>query len=148
MEMMECKAGNFSIYFEGAFPGCFRDVYSGVVVNARGYWGHGHFAIRKPITFWSRLPKFIKKMFPYRCIMWKNDREKLHRLFFNDHDRSISIDAEMVNPSYRKLTFDKYTYEELKENIPVFLKEVGYKFETEVKDDVLSLFFEPVTESW
>ncbi len=146
MEMMECKAGNFTIYFEGAFPGCFRDVYRGVVVNARGYGGHGHFAIRKPITFWSKLPKFIKRMFPYECIMWKNDREKLHRLFFNDHDRGISIDAEMVNRSYRKLTFDKYTYDELKANIPVFLKEVGYKFETEVEDDVLTLVFEPVTE--
>ena len=146
MEMMECKAGNFSIYFEGAFPGLFRDVYSGVVVNARGYGGHGHFAIRKPITFRSKLPKFIRKMLPYKCIMWKNDREKLHCLFFNDHERSISIDAEMVNPSYRKLTFGKYTYDELKMNIPVFLKEVGYKYETVIKDDVMTLIFEPVTE--
>ena len=144
--MMECKAGNFSIYFEGAFPGLFRDAYRGVVVNARGYGGHGHFAIRKPKIFWSKLPKFIKRMFHYEWVMWKNDRERLNRLFFNDHDRSISIDAEMVNRSYRKLTFDKYTYDELKMNIPVFLKEVGYKFETEVKGDVMTLVFEPVTE--
>ena len=147
MEMMECKAGNFSIYFEGAFPGVFRDVYKGVVVNARGYGGHGHFAIRKPKkNFRSKLPKCIRKLFPYKWVMWKNDRERLHRLYFNNHDRSISIDAEMVNRSYRKLTFDKYTYDELQENIPAFLKEVGYKFETEVKDEIMTLFFGPVTE--
>ena len=52
----------------------------------------------------------------------------------------------MKNRSFRKLTFDKYTYDELKMNIPTFLKEVDYKFETEVKDDVTILVFEPVTE--
>ena len=135
MEMIECKAGHYSIYFEGGFPGYFRDVYNGVVVNARGYRGHGHFAIRKPNTFWCRLPKFLKRLFPYRWVMWKNDR-----------DRSISIDAEMKNPSCRLLTFDRRTYSELKENIPVFLKEVGYKFETVVNDDVMTLVFEPVTK--
>ena len=31
-------------------------------------------------------------------------------------------------------------------NIPVFLKEVGYKFETEIKGDIMTLVFEPVTE--
>ena len=147
MERIECKAAHFSIYFEGQFPGYFQRVYKGVVVNARGYWGYGHFAIRKPITFWFNLPRFIKRLFPYKWVMWKNDREKLNRLFFNDHDRSISIDAEMTNPSCRKLTFDKNTYNELKENIPDFLKEVGYKFKTDVKDDVMTLIFEPVTET-
>ena len=146
MEMIECKAGHYSIYFEGGFPGYFRDVYNGVVVNARGYRGHGHFAIRKPNTFWCRLPKFLKRLFPYRWVIWKNDREKMYRLIFNDRDRSISIDAEMKNSSCRLLTFDRHTYSELKENIPVFLKEVGYKFETVVKDDVMTLVFEPVTK--
>ena len=33
--MIECKAGHFSIYFEGGFPGHLLVVYNGVVVNAR-----------------------------------------------------------------------------------------------------------------
>ena len=48
------------------------------------------------------------------------------------------------NPTCRRLTFNEYTFNEFKENIPVFLKEVGYKFETVVKDDVMTLVFEPV----
>lgn len=132
--MIECRAGNYSIYFEGGFPGYFRDVYKGVVVNAHGYDGHGHFAIRKP------------EMEPNdKWIMWKNDRERLHHLYFDDRDFSIRIDAEMDNPSSRELPFDKDTYEDLKACIPPFLKYVKYKFTAESTDDGLTLTFEPVT---
>ena len=31
--MIECKAGHYSIYFEGGFPGLFHDVYKGVLVK-------------------------------------------------------------------------------------------------------------------
>ena len=143
--MFDCFTSSHSVYFEGPLDTEFRRQYKGVIVNARGYGGHGHFAIRKPVTFRSKLPKFIRKMFPYRWVMWKNDREQLFSLYFNDHDRSVNIVAAMCNPSYRKLTFDKETYEDLKACIPVFLQKVGYKFTTETDHEVLTLVFEPVT---
>ena len=143
----ECLVSTHSVYFEEGFNPEFRKRYKGVIVNARGYGGYGHFAIRKPITFWFKLPKFIKRMFPYKWIMWKNDREKMHYLYFNDYDRSVNITAEMINRSYRKLTFDKETYEDLKSCIPPFLKHVGYNFTEEVEGDILTLKFESVSES-
>jgi len=115
-------------------------------VNARSEGGYGHFAIRKPITLWFKLPKFIKKMFPYKWVMWKNDREKMFSLYFNDYDRSVNIVAAMTNPSYRKLTFDKATYADLKACIPPFLEHVGYRFTKKTDDDGLTLTFEPVTK--
>ena len=48
----------------------------------------------------------------------------------------------MRNSSYRQLTFDKKTYEDLKENIPIFLEKVGYKFSVETEDDIMTLHFE------
>ncbi len=140
--MFDCFTSSHSVYFEEALDTEFRKQYKGVIVNARGEGGYGHFAIRKPITFWFKLPKFIKRMFPYKWIMWKNDSEKMLSLRFNDYDRSITITAAMVNHSYRKLTFDKATYEDLKSCIPSFLEHVGYKFTTEVEQDSLKLVFE------
>ena len=138
----ECLVSTHSVYFEEGFNPEFRKRYKGVLVNARGEGGYGHFAIRKPITFWFKLPKFIRKMFPYKWIMWKKDTEKMFYLYFNDYDRSVNITAAMTNPSYRKLTFDKATYEDLKSCIPPFLKHVGYKFTEEIEGDILSLKFE------
>lgn len=139
--MMDCKTSGFSVYYEGEFDSEFHKHYNGVIVNARGYGGYGHFAIRKPVTFWFKLPKFIKRMFPYKWVMWKNDREKMHALHFKDADHSISIDADMKNPSFRCLAFDRNTYEDLKENIPEFLGMVGYSFDTTVEEGGLTLTF-------
>lgn len=140
--MFDCFTSSHSVYFEEALDTEFRKQYEGVIVNARGYGGYGHFAIRKPITFWFKLPKFIKKMFPYRWIMWKKDRERMYSLYFNDYDRSVNIVAAMTNPSYRKLSFDKATYKDLKSCIPAFLLYVGYKFSVETEDDIMTLHFE------
>lgn len=140
--MFDCFTSSYSVYFEGALDTEFRKQYKGVIVNARGYGSYGHFAIRKPITFWFKLPKFIKKMFPYKWILWKNDREKMYKLCFNDPYKSVIIDADMMNSSYKQLTFDKETYEDLKENIPTFLEKVGYKFSVETEDDIMTLHFE------
>ena len=126
--MYDCFTSSHSVYFEGEFDLDFYKKYKGVIVNARGDGGYGHFAIRKPASFWFKLPKFIKKLFPYDWIMIKFDSEKLFSLDFNDWDNSISIVAAMRNSSYRKLTFDKETYDDLKSCIPVFLEHVGYKF--------------------
>jgi len=139
--MLDCYVSTHSAYFEGGFNPSFHKKYKGVIVNARGYGGYGHFAIRKPITFWFKLPKFIRKMFPYRWVMLKKDTEKMDSLLFCDVNRSINIFADMKNKSYRTLTFDKATYEDLKEHIPSFLEHVGYKFTTEVEDDSLTLVF-------
>ena len=142
--MFDCYTSSHSVYFDSGFNPFFREQYKGVIVNARSEGGYGHFAIRKPITFWFKLPKFIKKMFPYRWIMCKNDRERMYSLYFNDYDRSVNIVASMTNPSYRKLTFDKATYEDLKACIPPFLEHVGYKFATEIEFGCLTLNFESV----
>jgi hypothetical protein len=140
--MFDCFTSSHSVYFEEALDTEFRKQYKGVIVNARGYGGYGHFAIRKPITFWFKLPKFIKKMFPYRWIMWKNDREKMYELCFDDPYKSIIIVADMKNHSYKQLTFDKETYEDLKENIPVFLEKIGFKFKVEKDDCCTTLIFD------
>lgn len=140
--MLNCYTSSHSVYFEGGFNPAFRKHYNGVIVNARSESGYGHFAIRKPITFWFKLPKFIKKMFPYKWIMWKNDREKMYELCFDGPYKSVIIDADMRNSSYRQLTFDKKTYEDLKKNIPIFLEKVGYKFSVETEDDIMTLHFE------
>lgn len=140
--MFECYTSKHSVYFEDGFNPFFRKQYKGVIVNARSEGGYGHFAIRKPITFWFKLPKFIKKMFPYRWIMWKNDREKMYELCFDDPYKSIIIVADMKNHSYKQLTFDKETYEDLKENIPVFLEKIGFKFKVEKDDCCTTLVFD------
>ena len=142
----DCKVSSYSAYFEGAFHGGLWEQYKGVIVNARNDKGYGHFAIRKPHTFWFKLPKFIKNLFPYKWVMVKNDREKMHQLYFNDSDRSINIVAEMLNLSYRKLTFDKKTYEDLKENVPTFLREVGYNYLSKQDGDILTLDFDPIID--
>ena len=80
-------------------------------------------------------------MFPYKWIMWKNDREKMYSLCFDDAYHSIIIDADMKNGSYRQLTFDKNTYQDLKVHIPEFLEMVGYSFDTVAKEDGLTLEF-------
>ena len=138
---MDCKTGDFSVYYEGGFDPEFRKLYKGVIVNARGYGGYGHFAIRKPFTFRSKLPKFIRRMLPCKSIMWKNDREKMHALHFRDADKSITIDADMKNPSSRRLTFDSNTYRDLREHIPEFLEMVGYSFDTVAEEGCLTLEF-------
>ena len=144
--MFDCFTSSHSVYFEEALDTEFRKQYKGVIVNARGYGGYGHFAIRKPITFWFKLPKFIRKMFPYEWIMWKNDREKMYCLYFNDYERSVNIVASMCNPSFRKLTFDMETYEDLKACIPPFLEHVGFKFETGIEEGTLTLNFNRVVK--
>lgn len=140
--MLNCYTSSRSVYFEGGFNPSFQNRYNGVIVNARSEGGYGHFAIRKPITFWFKLPKFIRKMFPYKWIMWKNDREKMYSLCFDDPYKSIIIDADMRNHSSKQLTFDKKTYEDLKKNIPIFLEMVGYKFKIEKDDCCTTLIFE------
>ena len=139
--MMDCKTSDFSVYFEGGFDTGFHKHYNGVIVNARGHGGYGHFAIRKPVTFWFKLPRFIKMMFPYKWVMLKNDREKMHSLSFNDTNRSITIFGDMKNHSFRCLIFDKNTYKDLKEHIPEFLEMVGYSFNTVLEEGGFTLEF-------
>lgn len=140
--LADCKTSAYSVYFEGPFDAEFREQYKGVIVNARGYGGYGHFAIRKPVRkSYKLLPKFVRKMFPCKWVMWKNDREKMYELHFNDPDKSVSIVADMKNPSCKKLTFDKSTYMDLKEHIPEFLEIVGYVFDTVEEDGSLILKF-------
>lgn len=146
--MFDCFTSSHSVYFEGGIDTEFRKQYKGVIVNARGDGGYGHFAIRKPITYWSKLPKFIKKMFPYKWIMLKNDNTKMYCLYFNDYEKSVNIVAALNNKSYNKLTFDKATYEDLKSSIPSFLEHVGYKFTSGIEEGCLTLNFQyPDNES-
>ena len=129
-------------YFKDGFDYGFQKNYKGVIVNGINDFNEGHFAIRKPITFWFKLPKFIQKMFPYRWIMYKNRIEKMYQLIFKDSEYSIEMIADLKNPSYKKLTFDFDTYWDLKENLPDFLKTVGFKFNETDSEDNLVIEFE------
>ena len=139
--MFDCFTSAHSVYFEGALDTEFREKYNGVIVSARSEGGTGLFAIRKPITFWFKLPKFIKKLFPYKWIMYKSDREKMYELKFCDADNSIEMVADIKNSSYKKLTFDKETYADLKACIPVFLNKVGFKFDTIDQGSHITIIF-------
>lgn len=90
--MFDCFTSSYSVYFEGEFDNVFWKQYKGVVVNARGEGGYGYFAIRKPVTFWFKLPKFLKRLSPYKWIMWKNDREKIT----TDMDDGLTLVFEPV----------------------------------------------------
>ena len=138
--MFDCFTSSHSVYFEEAFDADFWKQYKGVIVNASGT--DGHFAIRKPHTFWFSLPGFIKKMFPYKWVMLKNGREKMTQMKFWDGDNSIEIMGDISNSSCRKLTFDKETYDDLRACIPAFLEKVGYKFNTINQGSYLNLVFE------
>lgn len=139
--MLDCYVSTHSAYFEGGFNPSFHKKYKGVIVDARSEGGYGHFAIRKPYTFWFKLPKFIKKMFPYKWVMLKNDRETMTQMYFWDGECSIEITGDIDNSSCRKLTFDKETYEDLKSCIPAFLLKIGYKFHTSDQGSYLNLVF-------
>ena len=139
--MLECYTGKHSVYFEGGYSPDFENYYNGVIVTATIDSCGDHFAIRKPATFRSKLPRFIRKMFPQNRIMLKTRKEKFYELHFLDNELSIQIVADMKNPSCMKLTFGKETYEDLNENIPVFLEEIGFKFKIEKDDCCTTLVF-------
>ena len=140
--MFDCFTSSHSVYFEEAYDADFRKQYKGVIVNAHNEGGYGHFAIRKPHTIWSKLPKFIKKMFHYEWIMWKGETEKMYGLHFNNLNNSITICGNIKNDSARWMKFDKKTYEDLRDCIPAFLKHVGYEFETTTDKDSVTLVFD------
>ena len=140
--MFDCFTSSHSVYFEEAFDFDFWKQYKGVVVNAHNQAGYGHFAIRKPRTFWFDLPKFVRKMFPYKWIMWKKEKEKMGQMEFWDDENAIEIFGDIENSSCRKLTFDKETYDDLRACIPTFLEHVGYKFQVIDQGSHLSLVFE------
>ena len=120
-------------YFEEGFNPGFREKYKGVIVNACHDSGYGHFAIRKPTR------RVKGKLCTKVWVMWKNRRERWYGLSFSDAGHSIEIDADMKNPSSKKLKFDKDTYEDLKEHIPEFLEMIGFKFETCTSESGITL---------
>ena len=130
---IDCMVSPYAAYFEEGFNPGFREKYKGVIVNACHDSGYGHFAIRKPTH------KVKGKLCPRVWVMWKNRRERWYGLSFSDADHSIEIDADMKNPSSKKLKFDKDTYEDLKEHIPEFLEMIGFKFETCTSESGITL---------
>lgn len=132
---MTCRTSKYSVYFDGPFYGKFRELYKGVIVNAHVYPEGGHLGIRKHSI------KIFGKMFPMDWVMLKRRNEKMYELKFIDSSRTIEIVGERTNPSPSKIKFNKRTYEDLKENIPDFLEDVGFKFETYVSDGLKSLKF-------
>ena len=123
----------YAAYFEEGFNPGFREKYKGVIVNACHDSGYGHFAIRKTTR------KVKGKTSPKDWVIWKRRSEKWYGLRFSDADHSIEIDADMKNPSSKKLKFDKDTYEDLKEHIPEFLERIGFKFETCTSESGITL---------
>ena len=139
--MFDCFTSSHSVYFIEAVDLDFRKQYKGVIVNAHNDSGYGHFAIRKPITFWFKLPKFIQKLFPYKWVLFKNEKTKMLQLVFSDYEKSVEVFTDVKIP-YDKLTFDKETYEDLKACIPPFLDHVGYKFQVLESGNSMTLKFE------
>lgn len=138
--LFDCKASAYSVYFEGGFDPDFRKRYKGVLVNGRGYGGYGHFAIRKPMSkFRNLLPKFVRKLFPIRSVIWKRDCEKMYVVIFDNAEKSIEVVADFKIPLCKKLGFDGNTYLDLKAHVPEFLEMVGYTFETVEKEGRLTL---------
>lgn len=126
------KVGFNSVYTNGPYCSTFQKLYKGVIVvvdmNGVDESPYVYLAIR------------TKK--PRTCI-WKSSWEKMEKLIFDDSNCTVECvwDKAPENKSLSSLTFDKEVYDELKENIPDFMKENGVLFEVEATDTKTILNF-------
>ena len=120
--MKDIKICNYSVYSDGCFGSeClnFLKLYHGVRVsvdNRNGDSKYMHFSIRKKKT---------------KDCIWKRGCERMDALVFDDESCSITCDFEneKENKTPHTLFFEDEVYFELKENIPLYMKECGCKFE-------------------
>lgn len=115
--MKEIKIAKYSVYVFGDIAPYdnFRKLYKGVKVCVKNYDGQIDLKI------------FNKTL---KTSLWKRIDESMKCIIFNDESNSITCDFENVpkNKCPHTLTFEKDVYDELKSNIPEFMKECGVNF--------------------
>lgn len=134
--MKTIKIANYSIYTDGSYTADemnFEKLYKGVRVhvNYKGSSRHMYFTIRTPKT---------------RTCIWKREPLEMRALIFDDESKSVTCDYDRT-PRDEKyfpkfLTFKEEVYQELKQLIPVFMKECGAQFECCDEGNKLTLLFE------
>lgn len=131
--MKTIKIANYSIYTDGFYTADemnFPKLYRGVRVNVdyNGSAQYMHFSIRTTKT---------------RTCIFKTITEKMRALVFDDVSMSVTCDFENKpkNKFPHTLTFKEEVYQELKQLIPVFMKECGAQFERRDEDNKLTLVF-------
>lgn len=134
--MKTIKIANYSIYSDGRYDQNsthFGKFYDGVEVDASKKMG---FSIRKPKVWW----KFWEK--PKDRVIWVKPSENILFIRFTDYNNRVYVASAKTNPSASCLIFKPEIYNELKTNIPEFLKEQGWKFTIERGEDDLVLDIE------
>ena len=131
--MKTIKIANYSIYTDGFYTAKeinFRKLYKGVRVNV-------DFAEK------SRYMHLSIRTTKTRTCIFKTCGEEMRALIFDDASMSVTCDFENKpnNKSPHTLMFKEEVYHELKELIPVFMKEGGARFESREEDNKLTLVF-------
>lgn len=133
--MKTIKIANYSIYTNGGYSigeMNFEKLYKGVrvLVDYNGSSRFMYFAIRTPKA---------------RTCIWKRSTQEMRALIFDDASMSVTCDYnrtprdEKLFP--KSLTFKEEVYQELKQLIPVFMKECGAQFECCEEGNKLTLAF-------
>lgn len=133
--MKSIKIANYSVYSDGWYNMSnvnFTKLYKGVRVNVDINDQEDH----KYIHFSIRTNKA-------RTCIWKRSSEKMNALIFDDKANSITCDFENEpkNKCPHTLSFAEDVYNELKENIPAFMKECGVKFSEKTDENGTVLIF-------
>ena len=135
--MKTIKIANYSIYTDGCYTADemnFPKLYKGVRVNVDydGSSRHMHFSIRTTKA---------------RTCIWKRASLEMRSLIFDDASMSVTCDYDRTPEDEKhkvpqSLTFKEEVYQELKQLIPVFMKECGAQFECCDEGNKLTLVFE------
>lgn len=130
------KIANYSVYTDCGYSPDemnFEKLYKGVrvLVDYNGSSRFMYFAIRTAKT---------------RICIWKRSTQEMRALIFDDASMSVTCDYDRTpkDEEYKlpkSLTFKEEVYQELKELIPVFMKECGAQFECCDEENKLTLVF-------
>lgn len=109
----------YSAYISGSvapYSDAIRKLYKGIKVY---------------VSVWNDSVDFKIITKSLKVSLWKRACEPMKSLVFDDANLSVTCDFENEpkNKCPHTLQFEKEVYDELKENIPVFMKECGAKFE-------------------
>ena len=139
-DLIDIKIGNYSVYSNGWYPNNFVKCYKGIRVNVRIVHP---FDDDKFEDIDSRFIKFSIRTKSADTYIWKSPSERMDRLVFDDRTLAITCDREKSpkNTSLDSITFKEDEYEELKENIPNFLRLNGCKFEVKDTEHSFELVF-------
>ena len=117
--MKDIKIAMHSAYIPGSvapYSDAIRKLYKGIKVY---------------VSVWNDSVDFKIITKSLKVSLWKRACEPMKFLTFDDASLSVTCDFENEpkNKCPHTLQFEKEVYDELKENIPVFMKECGAKFE-------------------